>query len=235
VSDSASSKNYLNYSTAARCVNENLSPRYTVRLNYVIIYYPSVNVSMNKCYSRSGIFCYPYPVSNSVACSFTYSSFVDNNATGYTCIRFNRNDAKHEIKCCNIVRNTQVTLGTEGTFYSNANVMINDSCILENKANCIFYSDSSSYTFTLSNCTVDKTTYNQNLIMQNTITKSFILALNHMFTQNCNTGYDSAGTLTPVTLLPSSKKQIHLCTCGKYFFQPSPHIFLFFVSLYFSI
>ena len=78
----------------------------------------------------------------------------------------------------------------------------------------------SSSTIILSNCTVNKTTYNRNLVTQNTVTKSFILALNHMSTQNCNAEYDSAGYLTPNLQTPSpSKKQKLYCSCECLFYQ----------------
>jgi hypothetical protein len=98
--------------------------------------------------------------------------------------------------------------------------MIENSCILDNRAPYIFYQESS-YTITVSNCTLDKTTNNQNLVIQNTVTKSFILALNHMSTRNCNSGYDSAGILTPITPIPSSSnKQKVYCTYRILFYQP---------------
>jgi hypothetical protein len=238
VNNAASSKNYANYSSIVRCVNEYSSSHHTFALNRGEICCPSVNMSLNKCYYRSGLGCWPLYDSNSFTCSLTYSSFVDNHATGYTCFWFNRGGAKYEFQSCNILRNTQGTLGTEGTFYVNEILMISDSCILENTATYIFYQPSS-YTVTLSSCTVDKATCNRNVVTQNTVTKSFILALNHMSTQNCHSKYDSAGYLTPVMQTPSSsKKQIRLCTCGECFNQPSaltPLIFLFFVSFYLSI
>ena len=90
--------------------------------------------------------------------------------------------------------------------------MIKNSCILDSRANCIFYSYS--YTITLSNCTVDSTSNNGYLIIQNTVTKSFLHALNHMSTQNCHSGYDSAGSLTAIPLPTTSKDKIIYCyTC----------------------
>jgi hypothetical protein len=141
--------------------------------------------------------------------------------------------AKYEIKSCNILRNTQGELGSEGTIYSSGNTMIEDFCILENKAINIFYQTSSSYTITLSRCTVDSTSNNRNLIIQNTVTKSFILALNHMSNQNCHSEYDSVGTLTPILQIPySSKKQIHLCTCGKFIYLFPQGNFLSLIGLF---
>jgi hypothetical protein len=194
-------------------VNENSNSYKTLRHGHGKICCQSTNVSMNKCGYRSGIYCWSYGDSNSVTCSLLYSTFADNNAIGYTCIRFNNGNAKHQIKCCNIIRNTQGSLSSWGTFYLSGNlIMIEDSCILENTANTIFYG-SSSCTYTLSNCTVDKTTCNQNLITQNTVTKSFILALHHLSTRNCHSEYDSAGTLTAIPHVshPTTKLFCHTC------------------------
>jgi hypothetical protein len=211
VRDVASSKNYINFSSIARCVNENSNSQYTSVFSFGKILCPSVNISLNKCNCHSGIYCYPFNEPSSVVCSLSYSSFSDNNATGYNCIWFNREGAKCEIKSCNILRNTQGSLDSWGTirFQGKLNLIISDSCILENNATYIF-SSTYSKTVTLSNCTIDKTTCNQNIITQNTVTKSFILALNHMSTQNCHSEYDSVGTLTPIVQLPSSFVQSQL-------------------------
>jgi hypothetical protein len=197
VRNTASNRNYVNYTSASRCVNEMSDTYKMLRLEYGKQCCQSTNLSMNKCYYRSGVYCYPFNDPNSVTCSLLYSTFADSHAVGNTCIRFNNRPAKCEIKCCNIIRNTQDNPSATGTIYSSGNlVTIKDSCILENTADTIFYSSSSSYPFTLSNCTVDKTTNNECLTTQSTVTKSFILALHHMSTRNCHSEYDSAGTIT---------------------------------------
>jgi hypothetical protein len=205
VKGDASSKNYVNYSSISRCVIANSNSLCTLLLHNGKICCPSVNISMNKCYLRSGIYSYPYVDSNSVTCSLSYSSFVDNTATGYTCLFLQGSGAKNEIKSCNIIRNTQGSLSTEGTIWTPGYLTIKDSCILENKATYYFYA--SSCTITLSNCTVDSTSKYGSVVTQNTVTKSFILALNHMSTRNCHSEYDSAGTLTPINQNPSSSKK----------------------------
>jgi len=211
INNAVSSKNYVNYSSISRSMSEVSGSYQPLRLSNGKICCPSVNLSMNKCHYRSAIYCEPYSDSNSVTCSLTYSTFADNNATGYTCIRFGTSSAQYEMKSCNIIRNTQVTLNTEGTIRSNGNLMIEDSCILENTATYMFYA-SSSYTITLSKCSVDKTTSTGSFKLQNTLTKSFILALKHMSTQNCHAEYDSNGCPTPI---------IQLCyTFKNFFLQP---------------
>jgi hypothetical protein len=210
------SKNYFNYSSISCCVSVNSGSWYVFLLYYGKIDFPSVNISMNKCYGQS-IYCYPLSDST-VTCSLTHSSFTDNIANGYTCICLCTTGAKYEIKSCNILRNTQVNLNSQGTIATWGNLIIEDSCILENKATRIFH-QASSYTITLSNCTVDSTSSNEYLTTQNTVTKSFILALNHMSTRNCHSEYDSAGTLTPIIQTPSSsKKQRLYCYTGHQFF-----------------
>jgi hypothetical protein len=234
VSSTASSKSYVNYSSITRCVTDSTSPVDTLGHQNGKICYPSVNSSLNKCYRMTGVTSWPTKDSNSVTCSLTYCTVADNHATGYNCIMCETEGVKNEIKCCNILRNTQVSLNEQATIWVRGNLMIEDSCILENNANFIFHAYSS--TITLSNCTVDSTSKTGNVVTQNTVTKSFILALNHISTQNCHSEYDSAGTLTPIIQTPSSSmKEMRCNTCGRYFNQLPPQIFLFFVSFYFSI
>jgi hypothetical protein len=205
VKNDVSSKNYINYSSISRCVSEISNSHYTMLITYGKICCPSVNSSMNKCNYHSGIYCIPFIDSSSITSSLLYSTFADTNAFGYTCIYFNAQGAKYEIKWCNILRNTQDTT-SYGTIYTKGILSIDGSCILENTAANIFYSISSSYPITLSNCTVDKTTNNGYLTTQNSFTKSFILGLNHMSTRNCNAAYDSAGKLTVFSYVPQPTK-----------------------------
>jgi hypothetical protein len=220
VKNSASSKNYINSSSIVRCVNEYSSAWCNLYLRYGKVCCQSVNMSMNKCAYQSTISYYHSTDSNSI-CSLSYSSFTDNSATGYTCIYLENGAMKYQMKCCNILRNTHSS-SSNGIIRFRGNVMIEDSCILENNANYIFYTYSSSYTVTLSKCTVDKTTIvTGSLTIQSTAIKSFILALNHMSTQNCNAEYDSAGTLTPIIQHPSSKKNRIICyTFNNFLYQP---------------
>jgi hypothetical protein len=230
VNDGLSSKNYVNYSSIVRCVNGRSDSYYTLRLSCGKIYCPSVNISMNKCGYYTGIICRSYGDSNSVTCSLTYSSFSDNIANGNKCIRLDRSGSKYEIKSCNILRNKEIT-GSYGIVYADGNLKIEDSCILENTATYIFYANS--YTITLSNCTVDSTSKYGNVVTQNTVTKSFIHALNHMSTQNCHSKYDSAGTLIPIIQTPSpSKKQIRYFTYSGQFCRPQLRDFISFAIIF---
>jgi hypothetical protein len=217
VNNTASSKNYVNYSSIVRCVNENSGSEQVLHLINGIICCPSINISLNKCWHLSAITCGPFSDPNSITSSWTYSSFVDNIATEFTCFYLKTAGANYEIKSCNILRNTQGNPSYQGTFYINGNLMIEHSCILENNANYLCCAGST----TLSNCTVDKTTSYTNPTIKNTVTKSFILALNHMSNILCYAEYDAFGYLTAITPHPPSHmKQIHLCSCGIIFPLP---------------
>jgi hypothetical protein len=218
VNNAVSSKNYVNYSSISRCVNEKSSSRDTLYLCYGKIYCPSVNSSMNKCQWFSGICPHPFTDSNSFTCSLSYSTFADNIANGYSCILLWMAGSRQEIKSCNILRNTQSSLDSYGTILTYGYLTIEDSCILENKANRIFH-QRGSYTITLSNCTVDSTSNNGYLTIKNTVTKSFIFALNHISTRNCHSKYDSVGYLTPNLQSPSSSKKQRLYYTSKIFFH----------------
>jgi hypothetical protein len=210
--NSASSKNYVNYSSISRCVNHNSNSYYTLRLFYGKICFPSVNSSMNKCYCYSGTRSSPTSDTSSFTCLYSYCSFTDNNSPGYTCILQDNTAAKTEMKYCNILRNTQGSPNSYGTFYLCGDALIKDSCILMNTATYTFYAYSS-YVITVSNCTLDSTNHQNSLILTNTSTKSFIHALNHISTQNCASEYDSVGTLT--VFVPPTKK-VFRYTCNRH-------------------
>jgi hypothetical protein len=218
VKNAISSKNYVNYTSITCCMNQISDSHCVLDLRNGKICCPSVNMSMNKCPTAPGIYCQPFIDSNSFTNSLTYSSFADNFATITICIYFFwKGTANHEVKSCNVLRNTQGNLDSGILFYTFGNAFIEDSCILENKANYIFYQDNSAYRFTILNCTIDSTSNNGYLTIRNTFTKSFIHALNHMSTQNCHSEYDAVGTLIPITPHLSSKKQICCYTCGNSF------------------
>jgi hypothetical protein len=221
-----SNKKYANYSSMVRCVNENSNSYYAFDLFGGTVCYSSVNSSMNKC--GYGVnFCNP---STTDTCSFLCCSFVDNIATKYACLYLSNSGPKYEIKSCNILRNTQSS-SSYGIISAWGSAIIQDCCILENTATYIFYG--SSYTITLSNCTVDKTTNNGYVATKNIVTKSFILALNHMSTQNCASGYDAVGTLIPIIESPSSSKKPKLCYTGhKIYYQLPQGNFFSLISLF---
>jgi hypothetical protein len=211
VKNDATSKNYINYSSITRCVNEGSGTWFITKFQNGRVCCLSVNSTMNRIAYRSGFYCNSFNDPNSVTGSLLYSSFTDNNATLHGCVRFEGSCSNNEIKYCNILRNTQGSLNDQGTIVTDRNLKIEGSCILDNAADYIFFVHYSSYKITLSNCTVDKTTNNGYLTIQSTVTKSFILALNHMSTQNCHAEYYSAGCPTPITqLCYTCKNHFHL-------------------------
>jgi hypothetical protein len=210
VNDGISIKNYVNYSSISRCVNDVSNSFSTLYLYNGKICCQSVNISMNKCYSRSGIQCNPYTVSNYATLLISYSSFTNNIATGSMCIFQGRAGPETEMKCCNILGNLQGSSDSDGTVRLSGHSTVKDSCILMNNATNTFWAYSS-YIITVSNCTIDSTKNQNSVILTNAATKSFIHALNHISTENCASEYDSAGTLT---VIENSKKNIiYTCNC----------------------
>jgi hypothetical protein len=234
VNNGISSKNYVNYSSITRCVSGASGSWHMLCLYNGKICCPSTNISLNKCDGQT-IYFNPFIYSSSVTCSFLYTSLTDNIDTDCNIIHLTSVGAEYEFKSCNVLRNTQGSTNSLGTFLTRGNMMIKDCCILENNANNIFYQEYSSYTITVSNCTVDKTTYNRNLVIQNTITKSFIHALNHMSTHNCHSGYDSAGYLTPVLRSLSPSKKLRLYYSCRKCFDHSPLRDFFLLTCFSSI
>jgi hypothetical protein len=207
VKDAVSSRNYVNYSSIVRCVSEKYSTYHILHLWNGKIYCPSDNISLNKCYSQLFL---GYSVIDSNYPTFLtlYSSFTDNNASHNVLINIGGSgNAKRDIKCCNIIRNTQVYVES-GLIYAGTNLTIEDSCIIEDNASYYFEPSSSGYTITLSNCTVDKTTKIGKLTIQNTVTKSFILTLYHISTQNCHAEYTFA--------IPHPNKRLFYYSCQNY-------------------
>jgi hypothetical protein len=232
IQNAATNNNCVNYTSVTRCVNDESGSVCMLTIYYGKIYCPSVNVSMNKCRRQSAIIYSPFVDSNSFTSLLSYSTFADNIATHTGCVWCNSGNAKYEIKCCNVLRNKDLS-GSEGIIFARGNLMIYDSCILENNAPLIFYQQYTECTTTLSNCTVDIATKTGNVVTQNTVLKSFILGLNHMSTQNCHAQYDSAGYLTAVPNIssPTTKKFYYSCK-NHYQAQISDFFIFHFVFLF---
>jgi hypothetical protein len=224
VKSDISSMNYVNYSSIVRCVNE-FSSGSILCLSSGKNCCTSVNSSMNKCKYYSGITCWPSASSSYATCSLVYSTFADNNALDHlTFYLWSGSNAKYEMKCCNILRNTHPH-SYYGIISTWGNLLIEDSCILENNAKYIFYSSSS--TITLSNCTVDKTTITYgSLTILKPASNSFIHGLHHISTQNCHSEYDSAGYLTAIPCISHTTKKLYFCSCKINHCQGNMSVFL---------
>ena len=205
VKDNINNKNYVNFTSIAHCINTITNSLYTIEIADGKISIQGVNITKNKCYSRSAF----YLQSAAVTSSLLYSSFVNNTALGYNCIYLCSSSQK-EMKNCNVIRNTRGSSTSEGTIRSNGNLNIYESCILENNASYVFYA-ASGYTITLSNCTTDASNKKSgNLVVSNTAEVSFINALVHFKTGQCEAYFDSVGSLT---VQPTKKRRNTICTC----------------------
>jgi hypothetical protein len=225
-------KNYVDYSSISRCVNTISNAWSNLNLRGGKVCCSSVNMSMNKCDVRPAIDCDSYGSSDSPTCSVTFSSFADNIAIRAISIFFSSGGSAYVIKSCNIIRNSNSEISS-GIVHSWKNLTIEDSCIIENNANIIF-SVASTFTITLSGCTLDKTTSSGTLTIQNTVTKSFVLALNHMSTRNCPAENDYLGmSIVFIQPLSFSNNQKLCHTRERFFYKLPPQTF--FVSFYFSV
>jgi hypothetical protein len=117
---------------------------------YGNILHPNVNISNNECYSNAAVYFSP---TSSSTCRISYSTVINNTANGSDgCISLSSSNIYYYIDSCNILNNTQTT-NNNGIIHSTSNIHIKDSCILgNNKGNRVF---STSYTMTISNCTID--------------------------------------------------------------------------------
>jgi hypothetical protein len=161
---------------------------------------------------------------NTVTGSLTYSTITDNNATVDQIVVFWNQGSQNEMKSCNVLRNTQVYAGSRAIIFTWGYLVIEDSCILENRANLYFYESSKYCTITVSNCTVDNFASYGNITTKNLFTKSFIHALDHMSTRHCYTGFDSVGNLTPISHI---SKQKHCYTGDRSFYHIKQANFVF--------
>jgi hypothetical protein len=118
---------------------------------------------------------------------------------------------------CNVLNNKQ-TLYKYGIIYAYANLLIKDSCILGNdKDKNIFQESHPSCKITISNCTIDDDIFTNgryygSVTVNKTIENSFINALSHISTLNCDSYFDSYGTLTVKPNVPT-RKSICLMSC----------------------
>ena len=191
--------NRLNDSTISRSINDNSGTSFDPYHGVVTL--TNNNFSLNNCKFRPC--CWLDPTEET---TFTYCYNTDSNNTAelWQITVFVNYNGGFEIKFCNIIKNEILNRTAEGgIIYTNRNLTIRDSCILENKATCILYEDSYSryrYTITVSNCTLDedfelkKESY---VTITNKAKSSFIHALNHLSTGNCEAKYDVVGSLTP--------------------------------------
>jgi hypothetical protein len=212
-------KNHVNDSSFTRTSKVRIYPYHVLCLNYGNILCPLVNITNNECYHCSALYCHATASSTSNTVCITYSSIVNNTANGsWGCIVFNSDSISSQLMdTCNVLNNKQ-TLSNIGIIYAHANLLIKDSCILGNDKNKnIFYENHASCKITISNCTIDDDIFTNgryygSVTISKTIQNSFINALSHIFTHNCDSYFDSYGTLTVKPNVPT-RKSICLMSC----------------------
>jgi hypothetical protein len=205
-------KNYVNDSSFTHTSIKSGSPSHVLYLYYGNILCPSLNITNNECYHYPAMRCCPTASSTSDTIYMSYNSIINNTAIGgWGCIDFNRAGSSQRIDTCNIINNKQTVYSSnELTIYTNANLLIKDSCILgNNPGKKVFFVDGGKVT--ISNCTIDddiisKSRYTGTIIITKTIERSFINALSHISTQKCDSYFDSYGTLTAKPIIPSQNK-----------------------------
>jgi hypothetical protein len=203
-------KNRVNDSSFTHSSKVGTYSCYVLWLYYGSILCPSVNITNNECHHCTAIYCYPTASSTSDTCCISYSSIVNNTANGsWLCIAFSSNSvSSHLMDTCNVLNNKQTSY-SYGIIWANANLLIKDSCILGNdKDKNIFYEDHSSCKITISNCTIDDDIFTNgryygSVAVNKVIENSFINALSHIATRNCDSYFDSYGTLTAKPIDPS--------------------------------
>jgi hypothetical protein len=212
--NSANYKNHVNDSTFTHSLKDGTNPKDSIYLRSDNMLVPSNNFTNNECYYCPAFCCDSTRSSTSETCIISYCSIVNNTANGgYKCIRLYHSGSTHRVDTCNIINNKQ-TASEYGTIYANANILIKDSCILgNNEGKTVFYA--SSYTITISNCTVDNNRYSGggSVIFTKTAERSFIHALSHVVTRICDSNFDSYGTLT-AKQITTSRSSLCLMSCN---------------------
>jgi hypothetical protein len=191
-------KNDVNDSSITHSTKKGAYPYYQFRLGNGKILCPSINLTHNECCRYPAL--YTSPVSGTETVRISYSSIVNNTANGgYSCFLLQNSGSSQLIDTCNILNNKQTTSFDLGTFNSNTNLIIKNSCILGNNNGYIVFKASSS-TITISNCTLDDDIRSGrtagSVIITKTNEKGFINALSHIATQECDSYFDSYGTLS---------------------------------------
>jgi hypothetical protein len=216
-------KNHVNDSSITHCLMASLYSYATLVLYNGNILCPSVNLTNNLCYQYSPLYCLQSPPGT---CCVSCSSIVNNTATNYNCIWYENSSPSYCIDTCNILNNKQ-TSSSYGIISAKGNLHIKDSCVLGNdEKNRIFHEDSSSYKITISNCTIDgdiftNGRYYGSVTIIQTNERPFINPLSHIATQKCDSYFDSYGTLTVKSNVPSKISRYFMsCYCNHLMIDP---------------
>ena len=161
-----------------------------------------MNISSNECFRRTAIYCQTSTLMTTPI-TMEYTSMVNNTANGYSMIWLDYYPkAKYIINKCNVLKNKQKMLSTEGIIYTYALINFNDCCIPANEDDVMFYTIGNPYNYQcgiiLNNCTTDAgDEHVGSFECNNKPEKDFIHPLKHIETRNCDAVYEFVGTLTP--------------------------------------
>ena len=190
----ASSKNEVNESVITGSRKDSTVPSYAIGLQYSNIICSSVNITYNECYYYPALYCWPTEKTSVCTCCIICTSIVNNSAKeGHGCIWLDNSDSTQLISTCNIIDNKQEDAKTiDATIRANANLFINDSCIIgNNEVNVVLWEGSSSCQITVTNCTLDSDfftsrRYSGSLTNISCREYSSINAMPHVFAEKCN-------------------------------------------------
>lgn len=163
----------------------------------------------NECYAYPAFLGLPYLDSvNTPAdetCLIQYNSIVNNTAKGgYGCIVFDTSGSSQLIDMCNVISNHQSD-DYSGTIMTNGNLIIQDSCIVgNNKIDKVFVEENIDCLIYILRCTIDSditssTRYTGSIKIAEAPQESYINALTHIFTNNCDSFLDSYEDYTQAT------------------------------------
>ena len=223
--EDASSKNEVNESTITGTKNEGAWPRCALYLYNSNIICSSVNISNNECVYYTAIGCSPTINPNACTCLIIYTTIVKNNAE-CGCVSLWQLGSTQLVSTCNIINNNQSS-NLDGIICARGNIFISESCIIaNNKGERVFYRyeyDSSSQ-ITITNCTLDSnflkySRYEGTLTIIGSKKYSFINALSHIVTANCEGLKYSSGLRVEFRNVPKKQekqmKKYKSCICRK--------------------
>ena len=114
--------------------------------------FSNINLSYNNCSYSAAFYC--SSSSSNPDNEFSYSSIISNTAAQCRII-FYGDGAKGIISSFNNIDNEQKDQNTHEIIYAKGSIEVKNSCLLGNTAKYLFYENSNSRTFVVTNCTID--------------------------------------------------------------------------------
>ena len=210
----------INHSTITHSQKGNCNDLICIDFGYGVLM-SGTNISHNSCKRNSACyFAYGYHGTGS---EYLISSSIVNNTYSDNVILYLGHDydgCSGNIKSCNIIYNGNIEGKASGSIiYQSSdlgNTYINQSCILNNIAQYIFDGFSDNFYY-LTNCTIDKASSQVDVDMyfEEEASKSFINALVHIKTGNCEAMFDSVGSLSVLMTKKTRNPLLCITHCGR--------------------